>query len=75
MGQAAMYTIRLNGHLDATFLSAFPDLESRHLGPHTALTGALDRSALFGVLARLRRLAWRFWSSGSTTIYSQPRVP
>jgi hypothetical protein len=51
-----MYTIRLNGHLDATLLSAFPDLESRNLGPHTVLTGALDRSALFGVLDEIEAL-------------------
>jgi len=44
----ARYTIRINDHLGATVLSAFPALASRR---HTALTGLLDRSALYGVLA------------------------
>ena len=45
------YTIRINGHLGATLLSAFPALASQQLGAHTVLTGLLDQSALFGVLA------------------------
>lgn len=56
MESAAMYTIRLNGHLGDTFLSAFPALEARRLGAHTVLTGVLDRSALFGVLAEIEAL-------------------
>ena len=52
----ARYTIRINGHLGATLLSAFPALESRRQGGHTVLTGLLDRSALFGVLAEIEAL-------------------
>ena len=52
----ARYTIRINGHLGATLLSAFPALASRRHGAHTVLTGLLDRSALFGVLAEIEAL-------------------
>ena len=50
------YTIRVNGHLGATLLSAFPPLASSQQGAHTVLTGLLDRSALFGVLAEIEAL-------------------
>jgi hypothetical protein len=50
------YLIRINGHLGATMLSAFPALEPRHHGAHTVLTGLLDRSALYGVLAEIEAL-------------------
>jgi hypothetical protein len=53
---SARYTIRINGHLGATVLSAFPALESRRHGAHTLLTGMLDRSALYGVLAEIEAL-------------------
>ena len=53
---SATYTIRINGHLGATVLSAFPALASRRHGAHTLLTGALDRSALYGVLAEIEAL-------------------
>jgi hypothetical protein len=49
----ARYTIRVNGHLGATLLSAFPALASQQRGAHTVLTGPLDQSALFGVLAEI----------------------
>jgi hypothetical protein len=52
----AMYTIRIHGHLGATVLSAFPALVSQRHGPHTVLTGLLDRSALYGVLAEIEAL-------------------
>jgi hypothetical protein len=52
----ALYTIRINGHLGATVLSAFPALAPRHHGAHTVLTGLLDRSALYGVLAEIEAL-------------------
>jgi len=52
----AQYTIRINGHLGATVLSAFPALASRWHGAHTVLTGLLDRSALYGVLAEIEAL-------------------
>ena len=50
------YAIRIHGHLGATVLSAFPALVSRRHGPDTVLTGLLDRSALYGVLAEIEAL-------------------
>ena len=52
----ALYMIRINGHLGATALSAFPAMASRRRGAHTVLTGLLDRSALYGVLAEIEAL-------------------
>ena len=52
----APYLIRINGHLGATMLSAFPALASQHHGAHTVLTGLLDRSALYGVLTEIEAL-------------------
>jgi hypothetical protein len=52
----ARYVIRINGHLGATMLSAFPTLASRWHGADTELTGLLDRSALYGVLAEVEAL-------------------
>ena len=52
----APYVIRIDGHLGATVLSAFPALAPRHHGAHTVLTGLLDRSALYGVLAEIEAL-------------------
>jgi hypothetical protein len=49
----ALYTIRINGHLGDTLLSAFPAMAARPDGAHTVLTGLLDRSALYGVLAEI----------------------
>ena len=37
-------------------LSAFPALAPQHHGAHTVLTGLLDRSALYGVLAEIEAL-------------------
>jgi len=53
---SARYTIRINGHLGATVLSAFPTLSARWHGAHTVLTGLMDRSALYGVLAEVEAL-------------------
>jgi hypothetical protein len=53
---AAPYLIRINGRLGATVLSAFPALAPQHHGAHTVLTGLLDRSALYGVLAEIEAL-------------------
>lgn len=50
------YAIRIHGHLGAAVLSAFPALVPQHLGADTVLTGLLDRSALFGVLAEVDAL-------------------
>ena len=52
----ARYVIRISGHLGATMLSAFPALAPQHHHTHTALTGFLDRSALYGVLAQIEAL-------------------
>jgi pyridoxine 4-dehydrogenase len=52
----APYTIRIDGHLGALVLSAFPAMTSRRHGTHTLLTGLLDRSALYGVLAEIDAL-------------------
>jgi hypothetical protein len=52
----ALYTIRINGHLGATMLSAFPAMVPRRHGAHTVLTGLLDRSALHGALAEIEAL-------------------
>ena len=52
----ARYLIRIDGHLGATMLSAFPALASQHHGAHTLLTGLLDQSALYGVLAEIEAL-------------------
>jgi hypothetical protein len=51
-----LYTIRINGHLGATILSAFPAMTPQRDGADTVLTGLLDRSALYGVLAEIDAL-------------------
>ena len=52
----ARYMIRINGHLGATVLSAFPAMAPRRHGAHTVLIGLLDQSALYGVLAEIEAL-------------------
>ena len=52
----ALYTIRINGHLGAMMLSAFPAMMPQRHGADTVLTGLLDRSALYGVLAEIDAL-------------------
>jgi hypothetical protein len=52
----ALYTIRISGHLGATVLSAFPAMVPQRHGTQTVLTGLLDRSALYGVLAEIETL-------------------
>ena len=54
--EPALYTIRIKGHLGVTLLSAFPAMAARPDGAHTVLTGPLDRSALYGVLAEIEAL-------------------
>ena len=51
-----LYVIRIHGHLGDTVLFAFPGLVPQHDGAETVLTGLLDRSALFGVLAEVEAL-------------------
>ena len=55
--EPALYTIRIKGHLGVTLLSAFPAMAARPDGAHTVLTGLLDRSALYGVLAEIEALS------------------
>ena len=52
----ARYAIRIHGHLGATLLSAFPALVPQRHGADTVLTGLLDCSALYGVLAEIEAL-------------------
>lgn len=52
----ALYAIRINGHLGAMLLSAFPAMVPEQQGPITVLTGVLDQSALYGVLAEIEAL-------------------
>jgi hypothetical protein len=52
----ALYKIRVDGHLGAMTLSAFPGMTSQQTGTHTVLTGWLDQSALYGVLAEMEAL-------------------
>jgi hypothetical protein len=57
MGPAsARYVIRINGHLGAMLLSAFPAMAWERQGPETVLTGELDQPALYGVLAEIEAL-------------------
>jgi hypothetical protein len=70
---SARYLIRVNGHLGATLLSAFPAMAWERQGRTTVLTGVLDRPGLHGVLAEieslgldlleLRHLGPEMWSS------------
>jgi hypothetical protein len=53
---SARYTIRINGHLGATLLSAFPAMAWECQGPETVLTGVLDQPGLYGILAEIEGL-------------------
>jgi hypothetical protein len=53
---SARYMIRVNGHLGATLLSAFPAMAWERRGPETVLTGLLDQPGLYGVLAEIEAL-------------------
>jgi hypothetical protein len=50
------YRLRISGHLGPTPLSAFPSMVAQLEGGDTLLTGLLDRSALYGVLAEIEVL-------------------
>jgi len=52
----APYLIRIKGHLGVMVLSAFPAMTSERHGAHTVMTGLLDQSALYGVLAQVEAL-------------------
>ena len=49
---ACLYTIRVDGHLGAYVLSAFPGLAAEYEATGTVLTGVLDQAALYGWLAQ-----------------------
>jgi hypothetical protein len=52
-----LYSIRIDGQLGVTALSAFPTMVAHADGRETVLTGLLeDRSAVFGVLAQIEAL-------------------
>ena len=53
---AVPYLIRIDGHLGAAVVSSFPALAPSHHDTCTVLTGLLDRSALYGVLAEIEAL-------------------
>ena len=53
---ANLYAIRIGGHLGPTMLAAFPSMVPRLQGGETLLTGVLDRSGLYGVLAEVEAL-------------------
>jgi hypothetical protein len=53
---SASYVIRINGHLGATLLSAFPAMAWERQGSETVLTGVLDQPGLYGVLAEIEAL-------------------
>lgn len=53
---AHLYSIRISGHLGPTALSAFESVVSQLMGEDTVLTGVLDQSALYGVLAQVEAL-------------------
>ena len=52
-----LYSIRISGELGPMALGAFPSMAWQVKGPDTVLTGILDRSALYGVLAEIESLA------------------
>ncbi|MEB8336982.1 hypothetical protein [Streptomyces endophyticus] len=54
--EPALYTIRVDGLLGATVLSAFPSLAAQHQVAQTVIVGYLDRSGLYGVLSQLEML-------------------
>ena len=71
----ACYAIRINGHLGATVLSAFPGMVAQLRGAHTVLTGLLDRSALYGVLAEIEALGLDLVEVRQLTPQREPPEP
>ena len=52
-----LYSIRIQGHLGATSLAAFPEMVSQQRGADCVLTGVVpDCSALFGILTQIEAL-------------------
>ena len=52
-----LYALRISGHLGPTTLAAFPSMIAQLKGDDTLLTGVLDRSGLYGVLAEIEALS------------------
>jgi hypothetical protein len=51
------YRFRIRGHLGASTLSAFAEMETEQDGADTLLTASLpDRAALYGAIAQFERL-------------------
>jgi hypothetical protein len=50
------YGVRVRGHVGETIRYAFADLRIETRGKDTVMVGALDQSALHGVLARMESL-------------------
>ena len=69
---AARYEIRINGHLGAMVLAAFPGLEPHQAGADTVLTGELDRSALYGVLDQIDALGLDLREIRQLTLDGEP---
>ena len=70
---SARYMIRINGHLGATLLSAFPALAWERQGPETVLTGVLDQPGLYGVLAEIEALGLDLLEVRQLTAEAGPR--
>ena len=51
-----LYSICIHGYLGPSVLCAFPDMVSQLKAGDTLLTGLLDQSALYGVLAEIEAL-------------------
>jgi hypothetical protein len=70
---AARYMIRVNGHLGATLLSAFPSMAWERQGRETVLTGVLDQPGLYGVLAEIEALGLELLEVRQVTPEARPR--
>ena len=68
----ALYAIRIKGQLGATALSAFPAMVPWQHGDDTVLTGLLDQSALFGVLAEVEALGLSLLEVRQLTRHRRP---
>jgi hypothetical protein len=71
----AQYSIRVDGHLGATVLSAFPAMSAQREGLQTVLTGILDQSALHGVLADIGALGLDLIEVRQLEEEDSPRAP
>ena len=66
--QARTYEIRIGGELGPMLLSAFPGMGVTRSGSSTVLTGLLtDRSALYGVIAKIEALGLELLELRCTT--------